>query len=62
LFFFQIEKKMSSKDRISFGYKRINSRRNNLKSTPTEFLDHEDEQYIDFSQQNIPINRKRTRE
>jgi hypothetical protein len=53
---------MSSKDRISFGYKRINSRRNNLKSTPTEFLDHEDEQYIDFSQQNIPINRKRTRE
>ncbi len=49
---------MSSKQRIHFGIKRLNRPRNNFKSKPKEFLDDEDEQYTDFSQQ----NKKKTRE
>ncbi|CAF2495749.1 unnamed protein product [Rotaria sp. Silwood2] len=50
------------KQRVSFGYKTVNRRENSLKSTPKEFLDYRDEQYTDFSPQNIPINKKRSRE
>jgi DNA polymerase sigma len=49
---------MSSKQRIHFGIKRLNRPRNNFKSKPKEFLDDEDEQYTDFSQQ----NKKKTRD
>ncbi|CAF3391725.1 unnamed protein product [Rotaria socialis] len=50
---------MRGKSRVSFGYKQVNRRGNSLKSTPKEFLNYPDEQYIDFSQQ---INKKRLRE
>jgi len=53
---------ISRKQRISFGYKRINRQKNTMKSTPIEFQDYQDEQYTDFSQQNIQINKKRPRE
>jgi hypothetical protein len=54
---------ISSKNKkFSFGYKRINRQTNNLKSTAIEFQDYEDEQYTDFSTQNIQINKKRPRE
>lgn len=46
---------MSSK--VNFGFKRSNRPKNNLKTTPKEFLE---EQYIDLTQ-NQP-NKKRTRE
>jgi hypothetical protein len=49
---------MSSRQRVSFGYKPTNSRKNNLKPTAQAFMNQQDEQYIDFSQQ----NKKRTRE
>ncbi len=49
---------ISNRQRINFGYKRMNHQKNHLKSTPKEFLNYEDEQYADFSQQ----NKKRTRE
>ncbi len=53
---------LSNKQRVSFGYKRVNRQRNNLNVTPKEFLNYQDEQYTDFSEQNISGNKKRTRE
>ncbi|CAF1076029.1 unnamed protein product [Rotaria sp. Silwood1] len=50
------------KQGISFGYKQLNRRGNNLQSTPKEFLNYDNEQYIDFSPQNISTNKKRLRE
>ncbi len=50
---------ISRKQRVSFGYKRINRQKNTMKSTSIEFQDYQDEQYTDFSQQN---NKKRPRE
>ncbi|CAF0905206.1 unnamed protein product [Rotaria sordida] len=50
------------RQRVNFGYKQVDRRRNNLKPTPQEFLNYPDEQYIDFSSQNISINKKRLRE
>jgi len=49
---------ISNKQKINFGFKRLNRQRNNLQQKPKEFLDYQNEQYIDFSQQ----NKKRTRE
>ena len=43
---------------VKFGFKRNNQQRNQLKSKPTEFLDQEEELYIDFSR----VNKKRQRE
>jgi hypothetical protein len=50
---------ISRKQRVSFGYKRINRQKNTMKSTSIEFQDYQDEQYTDFSKQK---NKKRPRE
>jgi hypothetical protein len=52
----------SGKQGVSFQYKPINRRMNNVKSTAKGFMTSQDEQYEDFSEQNIPINKKRSRE
>lgn len=50
---------MRGKQRISFGYKHNHHRPNTLKPPPKEFLNYDDQPYIDFSQQ---TNKKRPRE
>lgn len=53
---------MSGREKVSFGYKRMNRPGNNLSSTPKAFRNYPDEQYEDFSRKNTPTNKKRLRE